>query len=423
MSRRSLDQAAARKTFALVAAAFALKPLGFCYLALRIGSGAVRPMPAGSRKVKGEPKSPQTAEPPPAEPARPAEPSQQAEPVRPPAEEVPVPATPPGPRERGRERRREDRHERSSSVRSVKGGKGKEKGKGKSKGKTKEKSKRDDWSRAWEDEGHGTPRSAMSAPVMNSYQNTMYGSWYAPDVAAGYPQGPTTGWYQDWQRQWWYWSGTNWWISPSTTTSRTVESPEKGGGSGKDEKDKKERRSRKEPKRSPPVKQEPKAMKKPKPDPPGGDDGGSSFSEDYDEEEPEEEDGTNDPSVAPSLDRARERQRPRTPERGPRRRREDSDAGTTSTARTAEIQEMLQAQVKKTNQERNKPSISQVKLEAFRGSRSHFKDWKKVLEAQQALYRLDEHELAMLVYLSCEGEARQILNQMEVSEMQEPAGG
>ena len=68
MSRRSLDQAAARKTFALVAAAFALKPLGFCYLALRIGSGAVRPMPAGSRKVKGEPKSPQTAEPPPRTP-------------------------------------------------------------------------------------------------------------------------------------------------------------------------------------------------------------------------------------------------------------------------------------------------------------------------------------------------------------------
>ena len=396
--------------------------------------------------MKAEPDSPQAVEPPSAEPSRPAEPSQQAEPVsrRTPAEEVPVPLTPDPSRDRGRghDRRRDrERHERSSSVRSVKGkGKGKSKGKGKQKGKAKDdKPKHKNKSRAKGDGGRDqrgdreTPRSAASAPAMSSYQHEMYGSWYNPE-ATRFMQGPQTGWYQDWRRQWWYWSGTDWWIAPedgqswpSTTTSRTIEGSSGKGSGQKGDKD--EERSKKEEKRSRRKEEAPKPMKKAKPEPPDGDDGGddggdSEYTYEYEEEEPEEEGGTNDPSVAPSTARGDgDRRRPRTPDRGPRGRRGDaSEAGTASTARTSEIQEMLQSQMKRNQQDRSKPSISQVKLETFRGSRSHFKDWKKILEAQQALYRLEEHELAMLVYLSCEGEARQILNQMEVSEMQEPGG-
>ena len=52
----------------------------------------------------------------------------------------------------------------------------------------------------------------------------------------------------------------------------------------------------------------------------------------------------------------------------------------------------------------------------------HYKDWKKIIEAQRALYRLEDSEMAMLIYLSCQGEPRQILNQLEVQEMQEPGG-
>ena len=44
------------------------------------------------------------------------------------------------------------------------------------------------------------------------------------------------------------------------------------------------------------------------------------------------------------------------------------------------------------------------------------------MEAQRALFRLEDHELALLIYLSCEGEPRQILNQLEMDEIQEPGG-
>ena len=70
----------------------------------------------------------------------------------------------------------------------------------------------------------------------------------------------------------------------------------------------------------------------------------------------------------------------------------------------------------------SKPSLSQVRIETFRGNRSHYRDWKRIIEAQRNLYKLEDAELAMLIYLSCQGEPRQILNQLEVSEMQEPGG-
>lgn len=40
-----------------------------------------------------------------------------------------------------------------------------------------------------------------------------------------------------------------------------------------------------------------------------------------------------------------------------------------------------------------------------------------MLTAQRELYRLEDQELSMLVYLSCKSEAREILNQLEISEM------
>ena len=81
---------------------------------------------------------------------------------------------------------------------------------------------------------------------------------------------------------------------------------------------------------------------------------------------------------------------------------------------------MLSQQARK-QQDRSKPSLSQVRLEMFKGSRTHYKEWKRTIEAQRALYRLDDAELSMLIYLSCQGEPRQILNQLQIEEMREPA--
>ena len=101
---------------------------------------------------------------------------------------------------------------------------------------------------------------------------------------------------------------------------------------------------------------------------------------------------------------------------------EGSAAGSTSTAKTSEVREMLAQAAKKQTQERSKPALSQIKIEPFRGSRQHYKDWRKILDAQRALYRLDDSELALLIYLSCEGEARQVLNQLGIGEIQEAGG-
>ena len=66
-----------------------------------------------------------------------------------------------------------------------------------------------------------------------------------------------------------------------------------------------------------------------------------------------------------------------------------------SSAQTSVIRDLLRDQSKR-SQDRGKTSISQVKLETFKGRREHFKDWKKTLEAQRLLYRLSDEELAML---------------------------
>ena len=63
-----------------------------------------------------------------------------------------------------------------------------------------------------------------------------------------------------------------------------------------------------------------------------------------------------------------------------------------------------------------------MRVETFRGSREHYRDWLKIVQAQQALYRLDDYEMAMIIYLNCQGEARRVLNVLSLQEMQEPGG-
>ena len=77
---------------------------------------------------------------------------------------------------------------------------------------------------------------------------------------------------------------------------------------------------------------------------------------------------------------------------------------------------------KATAGDRSKPALHQVKLETFTGQRGAYKDWKRVLTAQRNLYQLQDKELSMLVYLSCKGDAGQILNQLEMDEMTAEGG-
>lgn len=102
--------------------------------------------------------------------------------------------------------------------------------------------------------------------------------------------------------------------------------------------------------------------------------------------------------------------------------RGDDRSSSAVSGQTAAVREMLNSQVQRRAQERNKPALAQVRIETFKGSRSGYQDWRKTLEAQRALYRLGDEELAVLVYLSTSGEAREVVNQLEIRELQEPGG-
>eukprot|EP00435_Cladocopium_sp_Y103_P016026 s641_g4.t1 len=100
----------------------------------------------------------------------------------------------------------------------------------------------------------------------------------------------------------------------------------------------------------------------------------------------------------------------------------DESSDLASTARTSEIKAILKAQVEQRSGDRARPNLGQVRIEPFRGSREAYKEWKRTVEAQQALYKLDEPEMSMMIYLSCHGEARQVLNVLTVDEMLEAGG-
>lgn len=91
-----------------------------------------------------------------------------------------------------------------------------------------------------------------------------------------------------------------------------------------------------------------------------------------------------------------------------------------STARTSEVKAMLQRRWG--NQDRPKSSLGSVKLEDFCGERGKYRGWRRVVKAQQQLYRLESTELAMLIYLSCKREARDVLDQLTIDEMVAPGG-
>ena len=150
------------------------------------------------------------------------------------------------------------------------------------------------------------------------------------------------------------------------------------------------------------------------PDGGGDDDDEDSYSYIYETEEDAEE-----PPAAPkaTASKSQAKKEPRSPL--PRRRKSKEQDEVSSVA-TADLKDMLAGKAKTI--ERNKPALSQVKLEEFHGNRSHYQDWKRVLQAQQALFNLKEEELAMIVFLSCHGEARMILSQMEIEDMSRPGG-
>ena len=158
-------------------------------------------------------------------------------------------------------------------------------------------------------------------------------------------------------------------------------------------------------------------------DPPdGGDDGDDEDEESYSYTYATEEDDEDD-EEAPAAPKAKmaAKTKAKNETRSPLpRRRKPKDHDEVSSVATADLKDMLAGKAKTT--ERNKPALSQVKLEEFHGNRSHYQDWKRVLQAQQALFNLKEEELAMIVFLSCHGEARMILSQMEIADMSRPGG-
>ncbi|CAE7449079.1 TY1B-PR1 [Symbiodinium sp. CCMP2592] len=72
--------------------------------------------------------------------------------------------------------------------------------------------------------------------------------------------------------------------------------------------------------------------------------------------------------------------------------------------------------------ERPKSSIGSVKIEEFHGERKKFRAWRRASEAQEHLYKLESSELAMLLYLSTRGEARDTLDQRPLSDYTAPGG-
>ena len=95
------------------------------------------------------------------------------------------------------------------------------------------------------------------------------------------------------------------------------------------------------------------------------------------------------------------------------------DVGSSS-AGTSEIKSLLRRRAR--GDERPKSSIGSVKIEDFYGDRRKFRAWRRAIEAQEHLYRLEQSELAMLLYLSTKGEARDILDQRPLSDFTSPGG-
>ena len=67
--------------------------------------------------------------------------------------------------------------------------------------------------------------------------------------------------------------------------------------------------------------------------------------------------------------------------------------------------------------DRPRSSLGSVRMEDFSGDRGKYRNWRRAVLAQQQHYRLESAELAMMIYLSCKGDAREVLDQITIEEM------
>ena len=93
---------------------------------------------------------------------------------------------------------------------------------------------------------------------------------------------------------------------------------------------------------------------------------------------------------------------------------DDAQTSTESSARTSALRSALRRRARE--QDRPKTSIGSVRIEEYHGDRRKFLRWRRAVEAQEKLYKLDPAELSMLVYLSTRGEARDVLDQRPLAE-------
>jgi len=95
--------------------------------------------------------------------------------------------------------------------------------------------------------------------------------------------------------------------------------------------------------------------------------------------------------------------------------------------RTSEIERQLrqttrQGQTPKTEGATRQVGMTQIKLKTFTKGHAEYKGWKKNVEAQQALYDPSEKQMAMIMYLAMEGEAKHTVDHMTIPEMSKPGG-
>ena len=74
--------------------------------------------------------------------------------------------------------------------------------------------------------------------------------------------------------------------------------------------------------------------------------------------------------------------------------------------------------------DRGRTSLGSIKPEPFRGSRhaDEYRKWKKQMEALRQLYRLDDSEMALLVYMATQNEARECLDILEIEDLSREGG-
>ena len=92
-----------------------------------------------------------------------------------------------------------------------------------------------------------------------------------------------------------------------------------------------------------------------------------------------------------------------------------------SSVDTSELRSMVRGKARAFS-DRPKASLGSVKIEEFYGDRTKYLKWKKAVQAQEVLYRLEEAELSMLVYLSTKKDARDVLDQQPISEYTRAGG-